>query len=233
MYVNSSDNKRINSDEEMLMLSGIQHFVFCPRQWALIHIEQAWADNQLTAEGNALHRNVNDASYRKVNNGKITYRAVHLASSSLRLYGIGDAIEMMPASDDTDSISLPGKSGRYIPFPIEYKHGRPKKDLSDVMQLVCQAICLEEMHDICIKKGAIFYWETMSREVIEIDQQLRQKAYEISDEMHGIFSTGKLPPPANDKRCMRCSLKDLCLPNLKSIKSANNYLSILTNEETA
>lgn len=112
------------SDDDMLMLSGIQHFRFCPRQWAMIHMEQQWADNRLTAEGTQQHQHVDDAFYRQKCGDHIALRSVSLASHELGLYGISDVIELHPTDDEANSISHPSYPGRWLPYPVEYKHGR-------------------------------------------------------------------------------------------------------------
>ena len=115
------------SEDDMLMLSGIQHYRFCPRQWALIHLEQQWDDNRLTIEGQLLHKHVDDPFYRQKCGDHITLRSVNIASRELGLYGISDAIELLPSEDVTDTIRHPKYPGHWIPVPVEYKHGKPKK----------------------------------------------------------------------------------------------------------
>ena len=156
----------------MLMLSGIQHFRFCPRQWALIHIEQQWEDNRLTIEGQILHKHVDDPFYRQKCGNHITLRSVNIASKELGLYGITDAIELLPTEDSNDSITHPKYPGHWLPVPVEYKHGRPKKNEIDEVQLIAQAMCLEEIYNINIAYGAIFYAEIHHRVEIEITPHL-------------------------------------------------------------
>ena len=123
------------SEDDMLMLSGIQHFRFCPRQWALIHIDQQWEENRLTIEGQILHHHVDDPFYRQKCGDLITLRAVHIASHELGLYGISDAIELHPSSSEEDSIQHSKYPGRWQPVIVEYKHGKPKKNEIDEVQL--------------------------------------------------------------------------------------------------
>lgn len=129
----------------MLMLSGIQHFRFCPRQWALIHIEQQWDDNRLTIEGQIMHKHVDEPFYRQKCGDFITLRAVNIASRELGLYGIADAIELMSASTSENTICHPKYPGRWNPIVVEYKHGKPKRNEIDEVQLAAQVMCLEEM----------------------------------------------------------------------------------------
>ena len=139
------------TDDEMLMLSGIQHFAFCPRQWALIHIEQLWADNRLTVEGNIMHSTVDDPFYIRKTNDIITLRSVGLVSKELGLYGISDVIEFYNVELNDNSIKLPEYSGYWEPHPVEYKRGKEKNNHVDEVQLAAQIICLEEMYNIKIE----------------------------------------------------------------------------------
>lgn len=151
------------TDDEMLMLSGIQHYMFCPRQWALIHIEQQWAENRLTAEGNILHENVDNPFYRQKNGDVITLRSVPVASKTLGLYGITDAVELMPADSSADTITHPKYPGLWKPYPVEYKRGHSKPDERDEVQLAAQAMCLEEMYGIHHLCGALLQRSEASR----------------------------------------------------------------------
>ena len=181
------------TDDDMLMLSGIQHFVFCPRQWTFIHIEQVWNDNALTAEGKILHKNVDCPDYRQLNNGVITIRSMHISSFSLGLYGICDAIELIPTPCSDNTISHSHYPGRYIPYPVEYKRGHAKSDECDIIQLVAQVMCLEEMYNISIEEAALFYWEIRRREKVLITNELREHVQYYADEMHHMYTSGLLP----------------------------------------
>lgn len=221
------------SDDQMLMLSGIQHYMFCPRQWALIHIEQQWGENRLTVEGHLMHENVDNPSYRQKNGNTITLRAVHVASHSLGLYGVTDAIELLPSDSPADSITHPRYSGFWKPYPIEYKRGHRKPDERDEVQLAAQVICLEEMYDIHIPEAALFYNETRHREMVSIDQYLRQLTYELSYAMHKTFESGLTPKAEQRRGCRNCSLIDICAPELTMKTSVAYYLKKTLNEETA
>ncbi len=208
----------------MLMLSGIQHFVFCPRQWALIHMEQQWADNRLTAEGTAMHDHVDDPFYRQKCGDYICLRSVQLASYRLGLYGLSDVVELHPAKSATDYIEHPSYPGHWTPFPVEYKHGKPKPDERDKVQLMAQAICLEEQYNITIGAGALFYGETKHRETIVFDSTLREQTYSAAQGMHDIYKSTMLPKANNQKHCNNCSLVDICMPSLSQKKSVKEYL---------
>lgn len=219
-------------EDNMLMLSGIQHYMFCPRQWALIHIEQQWADNKLTVEGNILHENVDNPQYRQKNGETITLRSVHIASKSLGLYGITDAIELLPSETEKDAIQHPSYPGYWHVFPIEYKRDHSKPDERDEVQLTAQVMCLEEMYHIQICQAALYYHETRHREIITIDNHLRDLTYRCAEAMHKIFETGQTPKAAKIKGCKNCSLIDLCNPELNYRQDATQYLKHNLYEET-
>jgi len=212
------------TEEELLMLSGIQHYRFCPRQWALIHIEQQWDENRLTVEGCLLHRNVDNPFYRQKNGATITMRSVPIVSYSLGLCGISDAIELHQTDSSENSISHPKYPGRWLPYPVEYKRGRPKRDETDEVQLAAQAMCLEEMYDIRIDQAALFYGETNHRSIVSIDDSLRQIVMECSSEMHRIYESHATPKADKRRHCRNCSLANLCMPELAESQKASNYL---------
>lgn len=220
-------------DDDMLMLSGIQHYMFCPRQWALIHIEQLWDDNRLTAEGELLHKNVDNPAYRQKNGDTITLRAVPIASHTLGLYGISDAIELIPSDTEENAITHPRYSGYWKPYPIEYKRGHSKPDERDEVQLAAQVICLEEMYDIHILEAALFYNETRHRESVTISAHLRQLTRELSESMHKTFASGITPKAVEQKGCKNCSLIDICAPEWSKKTSVSLYLKKLLYEEIA
>ena len=212
------------AEDDMLMLSGIQHYVFCPRQWALIDIEQVWEDNKLTIEGHMLHQNVDNPFYRQKNGERITLRSVSIASKELGLYGITDAVELIPATEESNSVSHPRYPGRWLLYPVEYKHGHRKRNSCDEVQLAAQVMCLEEMYGITIDKAALFYWETREREEVEMTQELRDLTREAAKGMHRIFRTGVTPAAVKKKCCRNCSLQNLCMPELAECSSVEHYL---------
>ena len=213
------------TEDEMLMLSGIQHFMFCPRQWALIHIEQQWADNKLTAEGNILHQNVDNPFYRQKNGDMITLRSLHIASKELGLYGITDAVELVSSDSPVDSITHNRYKGFWKPYPVEYKRGRQKPDERDEVQLAAQAMCLEEMYGINIPYGALYYNEVKHREVVAISDSLRCITRQCAEQMHDIFKSGIIPKPVKANHCRSCSLKDICLPETDNCTQVSTYLN--------
>lgn len=221
------------TDDDMLMLSGIQHYRFCPRQWALIHIEQQWNDNRLTVEGHILHKRVEDPFYRQKCGDYISLRSVNVASQKLGLYGITDVVELHQTNDENNSIRHPKYPGLWLPYPVEYKHGHPKRNEVDLVQLAAQAMCLEEQYDITIPFGAFYYAEIRQRVEIEIDGRLRQLVRECAEEMHKVFQSGKIPSISQEKHCNNCSLKDICMPETADCTKVSYYLKKYLYEETA
>lgn len=219
------------NEDEMLMLSGIQHFRFCPRQWALIHMEQQWEENHLTIEGHFLHKNVDTPFYRQKCGNVIVLRSVNIASRQLGLYGITDIIELHPAKSEINTIKHPKYPGNWIPYPIEYKRGKPKPNQIDEVQLVAQAMCLEEQYGITIEGGAVFYGETRRREEIIITPELRNIVMDCANSMHSIFKTGKVPFINKGKHCKKCSLANICMPDSIDCTKASYYLKKHLYEE--
>ena len=215
------------------MLSGIQHYMFCPRQWALIHIEQQWAENRLTTEGQLLHKNVDNPFYRQKNGDTITLRSLHIASKRLGLYGITDAVELIPSDSPEDSITHNRYPGYWKPYPVEYKRGHSKPDERDEVQLAAQAMCLEEMYGINIPYGALYYDEVKHRETIAISDGLRRTTQQCAKQMHDIFKSGIMPKPVKASHCRNCSLKDICMPEMSDCTQVKTYLNNNLYEDPA
>jgi len=208
--------------DELLPLSGIQHFLFCRRQWALIHVEQQWQENVLTAEGRIMHNRADDPFFTETRNGVITARSVPIASYRLGLSGVCDVVEFTLSPD---GVKLPGRDGLYLPAPIEYKRGKEKRDHSDEAQLCAQAMCLEEMLVTNIPRGWLYYGQTRHRVGIEFTPELRALVKEMSDEMHNYFERGYTPRVKPFKGCRACSLADVCLPDLRGqVIVASKYI---------
>ncbi len=206
--------------------ANIQHFRFCPRQWALIHIEQQWDDNRLTIEGQILHKHVDDPFYRQKCGDQITLRAVNIASRELGLYGISDAIELLPSSSFENTILHPNYPGRWQPVAVEYKHGKPKRNEVDEVQLAAQIMCIEEMYAIHIPYGSFFYGELRHRVNVDITEELRNIVRQCARDMHDIFSKAVIPKAEYGKHCDKCSLKDICMPEMvNNCTSVDNYLT--------
>ncbi len=199
--------------EEWLPLSGIQHFVFCRRQWALIHVERQWQENALTAEGRILHRRADDPFFTEKRKGVLIARSVPVSSPYLGLSGVCDVVEFTASPE---GVQLPGREGRYLPAPVEYKHGKEKRDHSDEAQLCAQAICLEDMLAVSIPVGYIYYGRTRRRVVVELTEKLRNFVRKASEEMHAYYRRGYTPRVKPSRACRSCSLADICLPELQS-----------------
>jgi CRISPR-associated exonuclease Cas4 len=208
--------------DELLRLAGIQHFCFCRRQWALIHVERQWQENVLTVEGKLMHKRADNPYFSEARHGVIMARSMPIASYRLGLNGVCDVVEF---SSSSDGIKLPGREGYYLPTPVEYKRGKPKQDRSDESQLCAQAICLEEMLSVKIPTGYLYYGETRHRVVIELTNDLRDFVAKMAEEMHAYFDRGHTPRVKPSKKCKSCSLEDICLPAMldKAI-SASRYI---------
>ncbi|MCZ2097037.1 MAG: CRISPR-associated protein Cas4 [Anaerolineae bacterium] len=200
------------SPEEWLQLSGIQHFVFCRRQWALIYVEQQWQENALTAEGRLMHDRADDPFLTEKRGGAIIARSVPVSSPTLGLTGICDVVEFTQAAD---GVQLPGRAGFYQPAPVEYKRGRQKHDACDEAQLCAQAICLEEMLVTVIPHGYVFYGQTRRRVQVDFTDDLRALVREAAREMHAYFQRGYTPRVKPSKACRSCSLAETCLPDMQ------------------
>jgi CRISPR-associated exonuclease Cas4 len=181
----------------LLPLSGLQHLAFCERQWGLIHIEQSWAENRLTAEGGLLHEKVDHAEY-ETRGGMRLVRALPLRCLRLGLSGRADLVE------------FPIDGGP--PAPVEYKRGKPKRDDIDEVQLCAQGLCLEEMLGVAISGGQLYYRQTRHRENVEFTGLLRERVERLTARMHALYEGGATPKAKREKKCAQCSLLELCQP---------------------
>lgn len=206
------------TEDDLIQLSALQHLVFCERQCALIHIEQLWSENVLTAEGKIMHNKVDTADRESRGNIRIEY-GVPMRSLRLGLIGKADAVEF---HKPCPVMYLNGNGEKWIPFPVEYKRGKSKLDNCDRVQLCAQAICLEEMLNVEIPEGALFYGQTRRREDVKFDSPLRKETEEAARRLHELIAPGITPKAEYSKKCERCSLVDRCLPKVSS--KASNYL---------
>ena len=202
--------------EEYLMLSGIQHFFFCKRQWALIHIEQQWAENIRTTDGKHVHEKVDDPYIVETRGALIITRSMPVSSRNLGLFGIADVVEFR--KNKRAGIPLKGKSGLWVPVPVEYKRGKKKNDERDEVQLCAQAICMEEMLNASIKEGYLYYHSERHRSIVSFDKALRKEVKALANEMHGLFRKRITPKAEYKKECKWCSLKEICQPKISSRK---------------
>jgi CRISPR-associated exonuclease Cas4 len=186
----------VYSEDDLVPLSALQHFLFCKRQCALIHLERVWAENLYTAQGRIMHKRVHKSS-TNARTGKLTQYGMPIRSLALGLIGKADAVERF-----TD--------GRMM--PVEFKRGRPKTRNMDEVQLCAQAICLEEMLGVRIEEGALYYGKTRKRKRVAFTEHLRSQAAQTANSVHALIAEGKTPPPVYAQTCRRCSLIELCLP---------------------
>jgi CRISPR-associated exonuclease Cas4 len=215
-------------ERDYLLLSGIQHYAFCARQWSLIHIEGQWGENLLTFEGRALHAKVDGGNPIESRGGLVVCRSVPLASKRLGLIGKADVVEFHQCPDDAarGCVALPGREGCWRPYPVEYKRGRPKPDERDAVQLCAQALCLEEMLGVPVAEGAIYYGRTRRRQVIPLDDSLRLRVAALAKEMHAVAARGRTPPhPRRVKGCARCSLSECCVPRIRRARGVQQYMA--------
>ncbi len=208
-------------EDEYLMLSGLQHYAYCKRQWALIHIEQQWAENERTIDGQLFHQNAHHGETTEKRGSIIITRGLRIQSRQMGLSGICDVVEFHRSPD---GISLFDYEGLWQPYPVEYKKGEPKVGNADELQLCAQAMCLEEMLLCHIPQGSLFYGEIRRRMVVEFDETLRKQVISMAEEMHELWKKGYTPKVKMQKGCNACSLKDICLPKLKKTGTVSDYI---------
>ena len=209
-------SEALYQEDDLLMISALQHFLFCPRQCALIHIEQLWQENLFTAEGRIMHERVHEAGSESRKNIRVEY-SLHIRSYRLGLTGMADVVEFHRDSNDKP----------WRPFPVEYKRGRPKKDPVDKVQLCAQALCLEEMLNTSVPEGALYYGKKHRRTPVVFDGKLRDLTAETAKAMHEMISSGVTPPPEyNRHKCDNCSLVQVCLPRaVQKKRRIQNYIA--------
>lgn len=209
------------AEEDFLQLSGLQHFAFCRRQWALIHIEQQWRENLRTVEGDLFHRRAHDEQARERRGDVLILRGLSVVSPTLGISGKCDVVEFRA---DPGGVPIRGEEGLWLPFPIEYKRGAPKAHQADELQLCAQAMCLEEMLCCRIPEGALFYGETRRRTLVPFSKELRETVRGMLEEMHQLYRQGYTPKVRRSKSCSACSLQELCLPALMKERDVDAYL---------
>lgn len=209
------------SEDEYLMISGIHHFEFCKRRWALVNIEGQWQENYLTVDGNVMHKNAHNSDFTQSRKDIIITRSMPVSSSEYGISGECDVVEFHKAKD---GICLFGREGRYKPIPVEYKRGRPIENDCDILQLLAQAVCLEEMLCCEIPFGYMYYGEIRRRVKVEFTVQLREKLSTILNEMHRLYSAHRTPVVKKKKCCNSCSMKDICMPAATS-RTASDYIA--------
>lgn len=205
-------------DSDLLPLSALQHVLFCPRQCALIHVERLWFENRFTAEGRVMHERVDRGGDRDRGSVRVEY-GLRLVSRVLGLVGQADVVEFHKPEDG---------STIWIPYPVEYKRGKPKRDNSDKVQLCAQGMCLEEMYGVAVPEGSLFYGKTRRRQVVLLSRELREETTETAKRLHDMIRERMTPPPVNDDRCDHCSFLEFCMPRICRKKSVRTYMQKMT-----
>lgn len=215
----------IYEEDDYLLLSGIQHYAFCPRQWALIHIEEQWNENYLTAGGRIMHNKAHDGEAIEKRGDLIIFRGLKVRSVELGITGQCDVVEF---HSNSSGVTLMGYEGLWHPYPVEYKRGKSKLEDCDKLQLCAQAVCLEEMLCVKIDSGALYYGEPRKRERVIFTQELRMELEYSVKAMHEMFKRQHTPKAKKKKSCQSCSIKDLCLPKLGEVAktSVKEYLEV-------
>ena len=210
------------SEDDLLPLSALQHLLFCERQCAFIHVEQAWVENRFTAEGRIMHERVHEADKKSRGDVRIEY-SMPMRSLRLGVVGKADVVEFHRDTGHSEDL--------WRPFPVEYKRGKPKKGNYDKVQLCAQALCLEEMLNIDVPEGALFYGKTRRRQDVIIDNDLRKETEDAAKRLHELFNSGRTPGPVYRKKCDSCSFISLCLPKTFEKKSSvSSYLANAAKE---
>ena len=226
------------NDDNYLMLSGIQHMAYCERQWALIHLEQVWQENERTMEGKHLHERADNPFLNESRGDLRIARGMPIVSHCLKLRGVADVVEFHASENKGgeqgigEACVLPGREGFWRPVPVEYKRGSPKSDDRDIVQLCAQAMALEEMLKVIIQEGYMFYGEKRRRLKVFFNENVRDRTIKLSERMYELFQRGTTPRASRGKRCSRCSLVDVCLPHLGTKhRSVASYLKQALEEE--
>ena len=203
-----------------LLISGLQHFAFCRRQWALIHIETQWAENFLTVDGKLKHDNADDPYFTEKRGDLLVSRAVPVRSDKYGIVGKCDVVEFRR---DDSGVRIAGRDGAWLPTPVEYKRGHSKETDADRLQLCAEAICLEEMLGAEIKTAYLYYMETKRREEVALDKELRDEVDSMLVEMRALYERGYTPRVRPSAKCRACSLLDICLPRLEKGCKVSDY----------
>ncbi len=199
------------TEDDLRPLSALQHLVYCERQCALIHLEQAWVENRYTAEGRLLHERADEPVAENRGDRRIA-RALALRSFRLGLSGRADVVEFHRLPAGGEGVRLPGAAGHWRPYPVEYKRGRPKRHRADEVQLCAQALSLEEMLEVEVREGALYYGRRRRRHPVTFDGVLRALTEEMAGRLHQLLAAGCTPPGVRSRKCDDCSLLEVCLP---------------------
>mgnify|MGYP000956534731 CR=1 FL=1 len=217
------------AEDDLIMISALQHFAFCERQCALIHLEQVWEENRLTAEGKVLHERVDQATSESRKDVRIA-TSVRIRSLRIGITGVIDLLEFhrlgipVDAGGSTVGVALPRAAGFWRPFPVEYKRGKPKEHRADEIQLCAQALALEEMLSVTIHAGALFYGQTRRRLDVDMDAGLRGLTERMAANVHALLDGGRTPSVVYSPKCKSCSLFEICRPRMQERGSANKWI---------
>jgi CRISPR-associated exonuclease Cas4 len=206
------------TDEELIPISALSHFLFCQRRCALVHLERIWIENIFTAEGKVMHERVHREGERDRGSVRIEY-GLRLHCRELGLVGQADVVEFHRPDKEP---------GVWIPYPVEYKRGKPKKDNSDKVQLCAQGLCLEEMYGVASPEGSLFYGKTRRRQQVAFSAELRDETADTSRRLHDMIRERRTPEPFYDSKCESCSFVDFCMPRVCKGKSVKAYLRKMT-----
>lgn len=185
------------SDDDLIMVSALEHWSYCQRQCALIHVEQTFDENLYTLRGRTVHQQVDEVESVSERGVRVE-RAMSIWNKRLGLIGKADVVEF---HDD-------------VPYPVEYKHGSRRQKEHDDLQLCAQAMCLEEMTGQSVPRGAIFHHKSRRRREVIFTPELRGQVEEAVTAIRWLLADKRLPPPVNDQRCEKCSLKESCMPQV-------------------
>ena len=223
-------------EDDFLMISALEHLEFCPRQCALIHVEGVWTESAQTAQGRVLHERAHNAPSETVNGVRIA-RHLRICSHELGLVGVADVVEFHPIDASPpptapllSGVVLPGLPGRWQPFPVEYKRGRKRTEMSYFVQVCAQALCLEEMLKVPVPAGALYHCQSRRRQEVVLSPELRERTQARARELHEMISAGRVPPPEHGAKCKFCSLMPQCVPKLPPSRSASDYLAASVRE---
>ena len=212
----------MENDDEYLLISGIKHFKFCRRRWALIHIEQHWEENALTVSGHLMHENVHDIGFTEKRGRIVLSRGMPARSDKLHIQGICDLVELI--RDDEFGVGIQGREGKYRIYPVEYKKGKPDINDADLWHLCAEALCLEDMFLTSIPEGSVYYGELHKRIQYSLTEALRCEVISAISEMNDLLKRSYTPKVKAQKACHGCSLFEVCMPRLNEQGSVKDYI---------
>ncbi len=216
------------NEDDYLLISGIKHFKFCRRRWALVHIEQQWEENALTVSGHLMHDNVHDAGFTEKRGRILLSRGMPIRSDTLRIQGVCDMVELI--RDDESGIPIHGREGKYRIYPVEYKKGKPDDNGADLWHLCAEVLCLEEMFVTDIPEGAVYYGELRRRVTYPLTEDVRREVTEAVAEMNELMHRGYTPRVKPQKACRSCSMYDLCRPGMGKQEKVRDYVERMLQE---